>query len=65
MKKKTFDWFRDCIHDPVGTLTQANHLWEIQAFTEPSLERKEEIIHLLKIAKDEIESILEELESCK
>lgn len=61
----TFDWFRDCIHDPIGTLTQANRLWEIQAFTKPSLERREEIIHLLIIARNQIEVILEELEECK
>lgn len=61
----TFEWCRDLVHDPIMTLTQANSLWEIQCFTKPSLERKEEIIHLLKIAKDEIESILEELELWK
>ena len=60
-----FNWCRDLVHDPIMILTQANHIWDKQCFTKPSEERREEIILLLKEARNEIESILEELESCK
>jgi len=58
----TFDWCRDLVHDPIGILTQANRLWEKQAFTKPSEKRRKKIKKLLYEAIIEIESILEELE---
>lgn len=56
------DWAKDLLHDVSQLIIPANRLWDAQCFTKPTKERTQQIIVLLKQARQKIDSILEELE---
>ena len=61
MKIEKINWHYDKIYDVENTLMRAQRLWDRQAFGKPTEAIRKTIIGLLKQAKKEIESILEEI----